>query len=117
MVRVSSIPIYIPGGRTPLHFAADRGQLDIARELLARGAQVASDFDGNLPIDLALLRKDAPLVQLFDVERQLLTSAEVAAKLRSDHLHRQHRIEQKQKEKRRAKMMATFTTSAEASSS
>lgn len=42
------IPVYLPGGRTPLHFAAERGYDDVALELLQRGAKIdAKDNDGT----------------------------------------------------------------------
>jgi hypothetical protein len=41
---------------TPLHFAADRGDLAAARRLVAAGADPAAlDDDGQTPADIALL--------------------------------------------------------------
>lgn len=40
-----------PGGRTPLHFAAEKGAMSVAQLLVQQGADVnAEDEDGNTPI-------------------------------------------------------------------
>lgn len=44
------------GGMTPLHFAADRGDLAAAQRLVAAGADPAAlDDEGQTPADIALL--------------------------------------------------------------
>jgi ankyrin repeat protein len=45
-------------GSTPLHFASDRGYLELARALLKHGADAtARDGMGQTPLELALFRK------------------------------------------------------------
>ena len=44
----------VQGGMTPLHTAAEFGQLDVVRALLNAGADktIAGNYDGKKPIDV-----------------------------------------------------------------
>eukprot|EP00808_Paulinella_micropora_P008787 g69471.t1 len=55
-VKLSGIPLYSPGGRTGLHFAAEQGHLEVVQLLLACPDIQADlpDNDGMTPQDLAL---------------------------------------------------------------
>lgn len=55
------------GGSTPLHIAAASGQLEVAKELLARGADVAArdSFDRATPLHLAADRGDLAMARLL----------------------------------------------------
>ena len=58
-----------PGGRTPLHFAAGWGQLDIVRLLLERGAALEPrDEWGKAPVDWARQADQADAVVALRVE-------------------------------------------------
>lgn len=54
------------GQCTPLHFAADRGQLEVATLLIQRGAQVnAQDIDGQTPLHYAALCEHEAMCRLL----------------------------------------------------
>ena len=50
---------------TPLHFAATYGHLELARVLLAHGADVDDATPGETPLDRAVIMHDAPLAALL----------------------------------------------------
>ncbi|PGH18939.1 hypothetical protein AJ80_04266 [Polytolypa hystricis UAMH7299] len=52
--------------RTPLHWAADRGYVDIARKLLEKGVPTdVQDVGGKTPLQLALLKNHSTTVMLL----------------------------------------------------
>jgi ankyrin repeat protein len=114
-----SIPLYVPGGRTPMHYCAEKGSIECAKIVFSylqqRGddntlAQMfAPDFDGNTPLDLALLANlDEEFCQmLFDTQKRfninsntpqegekvkLLSQDERSEKAKSDHKVRMQRM-------------------------
>src|SRR5260221_5341765 len=50
---------------TPLHFAATYGQLELARVLLAHGADVDDAAPGETPLDRAVIMHDVPMASLL----------------------------------------------------
>ena len=55
-----------PLGNTPLFYAADRGQLDMAKLLLDHGAKVnAKDDSGKTPLIIALEYKQTEMAKLL----------------------------------------------------
>jgi ankyrin repeat protein len=69
------LPICQPGGRTPLHLAADRGQTDCVR-LLLTCVDIKTDMkdnDGNTPAQLAALSGYDDLAKLLDANVTLVS--------------------------------------------
>jgi len=53
-------------GMTPLHFAVDRGEVDIVQQLLDNGSEVnAQDSSGETPLMLAVTCEHLELVRLL----------------------------------------------------
>jgi ankyrin repeat protein len=50
---------------TPLHFAATYGHLELARVLLAHGADVDDATPGETPLDRAVIMHDVPMATLL----------------------------------------------------
>jgi RNA polymerase sigma factor (sigma-70 family) len=50
---------------TPLHFAATYGHLELARVLLAHGADVDDATPGETPLDRAVIMRDVPMATLL----------------------------------------------------
>jgi ankyrin repeat protein len=61
----ASINTYCKGGPTPLHFAASRNKVEVAKVLLARGANVNSTQGGYTPLYLAVERGHVEMVELL----------------------------------------------------
>nr|XP_045619132.1 poly [ADP-ribose] polymerase tankyrase-1-like [Procambarus clarkii] len=68
-----------PDGSTPLHLAADNGNLDATRWLVEQGAQIdAKDNNGNTPSDLAMVSEASDVYNYLDdrlKEEQLVEAA------------------------------------------
>ena len=71
-----SIPLFVSGGRTALHFACDRGNRECAQLLLEQKNidRAAMDNDGCTPLDLALLSNHLETARLLD-ENAVIVSA------------------------------------------
>jgi ankyrin repeat protein len=54
-----------PNDYTPLHFAATYGHLELARVLLAHGADVDDATPGETPLDRAVIMHDVPMATLL----------------------------------------------------
>jgi ankyrin repeat protein len=117
-----SIPLYVSGGKTPIHFAAERNSEECFKIVMGLVAELeeeekmiqylfTADLDGNTPLDLALLSNASEEFAqiLFDIQKKagitasttqdcdkarLLTGEERSQKLANDHKVRAHRITQ-----------------------
>ena len=100
------IPMYITGGKSPLSFAAERGEYETVNVLLSFNDKMKQipDFDGNTPYQLALLSRWNETAELLKPTEESVTSLDIdviQSKRESDHKIRASRINRKEREKRR----------------
>jgi ankyrin repeat protein len=70
-----SVPIFESGGKTPLHVAAEKGNIKCVELLLKhKSNQHAKDFDGNTPLDLAIYQNNMQIAKLLKEENLLQVS-------------------------------------------
>jgi uncharacterized protein len=66
LARGANATSRMEGGNTPLHEAAQRGNLELAKLLISKGADMNATLeDGRTPLALAAARKHEALVELF----------------------------------------------------
>ena len=74
-------------GRTPLHFAAESGHLEVARILLRAGADpMARDEKGYTPLVLALASNPTELREIFDPYEQAALNRPAEFSITKDHV-------------------------------
>jgi len=106
------VPLYVTGGKTPLHFAAERGEEEAVKLLQQSkyGAQLkqVKDMDGNTPYNLALLHKRTECAKLLrsseddvlELPKELLDQLKA-----SQQKERAARITQKEKQQEQLKVL------------
>lgn len=62
----NSIPIYISGGRTPIHWASEKGNLDSIKKLIELNLYpFEKDDDGNTSIDLSNIHNRKEVIEFY----------------------------------------------------
>jgi len=65
------IPVYVVGGHTPLHMAAERGELDCVKLLVEHGANMgARDFNNYTPFHLASMHSQHEVASFLNPSPQ-----------------------------------------------
>jgi len=111
------IPVYMPGGRTPLHFSILGGSNECLSILLKYGSnKYEKDFDGNTAYDLALIEKRANLaaeLKGVDVTQiQLPSENEITVKREYNHFLVSRRVKANADRKKiqdKAFIMSSYT--------